>query len=153
MKRALHISCAALLALILAGLLAEPCTGLFAQAQKVLNGDPNDPISYPGLAAAGTIIYIDTPTIRAISVIISISVANGEDEAEIKEDVQIVIENYLDSRTIGENVILAQIIDLVMEVDGVTNAKITSPTADLTILEDELPKSFNSSGTSLVTVL
>ncbi len=128
-------------------------TGLFAQAQKVVNGDPEDSFNYPGLAAAGNIIYVDTPTIRTISIIISISVANGEDESEVKDDVQFTIENYLDSRTIGQDIILARIIDRAMDIDGVTNAKITSPTADLAILEEELPKSFDANGNSLVTVL
>jgi uncharacterized phage protein gp47/JayE len=128
-------------------------TGLVSLAQKIVNGDPEDSINFPGLAAAGTIIYVDTPTIRTVSVIAAVSVRNGEDETEIRDDVQLAIENYIDSRTIGQNVILAQIIDRVMDVDGVENVLIQSPTADLTILETELPKSFDSSGNSLVTVL
>lgn len=128
-------------------------TGLFALAQKVVNGDPQDSINFPGLAAAGTIIYVDVPTIRSIQVIATISVAAGIDEATATANVQLVIENYVDSRTIGQNVILAQIIDRVMSVDGVENVSISQPTADVVILEDELSKSFDSNGNSLVAVL
>jgi hypothetical protein len=128
-------------------------TGLFALVQKVVTGDPTDAINFPGISAGGVIIYVDTPSIRTISVIISISVVSGTDESEARDDVQLVIENYIDSRTIGQDVILAQIIDRAMSVDGVNNAQIQSPTSDLVILEDELPKSFDSGGNSLVTVL
>lgn len=128
-------------------------TGLFALAQQTVNGDPESPTLFPGLAAAGTIIYVDVPTIRSIQVISTLSVVSGQDETVAKNSAQLVIENYIDSRTIGQNVILAQIIDRVMGVSGVNNFSISQPTADVVILESELPKSFDSSGNSLVTVL
>jgi uncharacterized phage protein gp47/JayE len=128
-------------------------TGLVQLAQKVLNGDRNDTINYPGYVAAGIIIHIDTPTIRQITIILGISVDVGFDEADLRDDVQLIVENYIDGLRIGENVILAKIIDLAMGITGVTDVHILSPTSNIVILEEELPKSFDSSGNSLVTVV
>jgi uncharacterized phage protein gp47/JayE len=128
-------------------------TGLFALAQNTVNGLPQDPVAFPGLAAAGVILYVDTPVIRTISVLLSISVRSGVDESEARDDVALVVENYIDGRTIGQDIILAAIVDRAMGIDGVENVLIQQPTSDVTILENELPKSFDSNGTSLITVL
>jgi uncharacterized phage protein gp47/JayE len=128
-------------------------TGLFALAQKVINGDEDDPTVYPGVAAGGTIIYVDAPTVRQITILGSVSVKTGEDETAVRDDVQLAIETYIDGLSIGENVILARMIERSMRITGVENFKITSPESDIVILENEVPKSFDSSGNSLITVL
>jgi uncharacterized phage protein gp47/JayE len=128
-------------------------TGLLALAQKTINGDVKDAVSFPGVSAAGIIIHVETPTIRTITVIMSVSVSVGFTEADVYDDVQLILENYIDGLRIGENVILARMVELAMGVNGVSNAKVLTPTADLVILEEELPKSFDSSGNSLVTVV
>lgn len=127
-------------------------TGLVQEAQKVVNGDKNNSVDYPGYSAAGIIVHIDTPTIRQITVVLSISVEVGFDETELYDDVQIIVENYIDGLKIGDNVILAKIVELAMGVRGVNNAKVLTPLNDIVILEEELPKSFDSSGNSLVMV-
>jgi hypothetical protein len=128
-------------------------TGLVQLAQKVINGSKENPSTYPGYVAAGIIIHIDTPTIRQITIILSISVDVGYDEGDVREDVRLVVENYIDGLRIGDNVVLAKIISRAMGVDGVTDAKVQYPSSNIVILEEEIPKSFDSSGNSLVTVV
>jgi uncharacterized phage protein gp47/JayE len=128
-------------------------TGLVQLAQKVVNGDKDDPVNFPGYTAAGIIVHIDTPTIRQITVVLSIAAGVGFDEESIREDVKLVVENYIDGLRIGENIILARIVELAMSIRGVENTKILTPLSDIVILEEELPKSFDSSGNSLVTVI
>ena len=99
-------------------------TGLFAIAQKVINGDPQDPVNYPGIVAAGVIIYLDTPTIREITTTLSVSVETGFDEDEIKEYAKTVTETYITGRLIGQNVVLAKIIERVMSIRGVEDVKV-----------------------------
>jgi phage-related baseplate assembly protein len=122
-------------------------------AQKTINGDPNDVVNYPGYVAAGVIVHIATPTLRRISAVLSISMENGFDETDVAVEVQRVVANYIDNRQIGDDVILSKIIERAMSVRGVSNVIVSDPTSDVIILEDELPVSFNVSGTSLVTVL
>jgi uncharacterized phage protein gp47/JayE len=128
-------------------------TGLFALVQKVVNGDPSDRVNYPGIAAGGNIIYVDTPVVRQVSVVAAITVETGIDETTVRDDVQQIIETYIDGLLIGENVIIAKIIDHAMSITGVTNITVQIPTSDVIILENELPSSTDSSGTSLVAVL
>ena len=128
-------------------------TGLIQRAQRVLNGDPNNRTNYPGVVAGGIIIRVDTPTLREIPVMISISVEVGFDELDVSPQVEQAIISYIDGRGIGENIILAAIIERVMGIIGVSNAIIQEPLSDVVILEDELPVSYDSNGNSLVTVL
>jgi hypothetical protein len=127
-------------------------TGLIALVQKVLNGDKKDSISYPGLVAGGVIVHVDTPIIRQVPVTFSVSTLPGYDETEIRNSVKLAVEVYIDSLGIGENVILAKIIEKIMNVDGVANTYVITPTSDVIVLENELPRSFDSNGNSLVSV-
>lgn len=128
-------------------------TGLVQEAQKVITGDPDDRINYPGVVAGGIIVNIDTPTIRQITVLMTISVKDGYSEIDLREEVQREVESYINSRRIGENVILAKMIDVAFNVTGVKDVNISIPVSNVIILEDELPVSSDSSGNSLVTVL
>ncbi len=128
-------------------------TGLLQKVQKVLNGDPNDRTNYPGVVAGGVIIRADTPTLREVRVTASISVSVGFDETDVAPQVETAIAGYVDNLGIGENVIRAAIIEKVMGISGVSNVTLTEPLADIVVLEDELPVSYDSNGNSLVTVL
>jgi len=127
-------------------------TGVLQLVQKVLDGDPDDSINYPGVVAGGVIVHVDVPTLRKITIIVSISVKNGYDEVTLAQEVRRAVAAYVDSLAIGENVIRAKIIARAMSVEGVENAILKSPTADLVILEDEMAVSFDSNGNTLVTV-
>jgi uncharacterized phage protein gp47/JayE len=128
-------------------------TGLLQEAQKVVTGDPDDRINYPGVVAGGIIVNLDTPTIRQIAVLATIAAKEGFTETDLRGEVQREIEVYIDARRIGENVIRAKMIDAAFNVPGVKDINIDSPTSNVVILEDELPVSSDSSGNTLVTVL
>ena len=128
-------------------------TGLLEKVQKVLNGDPNDPTNYPGVVAGGVIINVDIPTLRTITVTVSITAQSGFDEDDLADEVAINVAAYVDGLGIGENVIIASIIDVAMDVEGVYNVNVQNPVNDVVILEDELQVSYNSAGTSLIQVL
>ena len=127
-------------------------TGLIAQVQKVLLGDPEDEINYPGFASAGEHVVVETPTIRRITVRVAISAKPDFSENELIPLVREAIEVYVNSLGIGEDVIRAKIIEQAMSIEGVYNVSVTVPVGDIVILEDELPVPFDSSGDSLVTV-
>jgi len=67
--------------------------------------------------------------------------------------VQEAVENYISSLGIGDNVILASIIQVAMNINGVFDVIPVEPTGDIVVLENELPVPFDSDGTSLVSVL
>ena len=125
-------------------------TGLLFEVQRVINGDPDDEVFFPGIKAAGVIVNVDTPTIRRITVSMSIAVEAGFSEIDLAPLVVEAVENYISGLGIGDDVIVAEIIDRAMGVTGMFNVTVTEPSSDVVILEDELPVAYSASGTTLV---
>lgn len=128
-------------------------TNLAATVQKVLEGDPNDEVNYPGVKAAGIILSVEPPVIRRIEVLASITAKTGFVETDLYADVVSRIEQYISSLGLGEDVIVSRIIDAVHDNAGVESVRITTPSNDLVILENELPVPFASNGDTLVQVI
>lgn len=128
-------------------------TNLVAETQKVLEGDVNDSVNYPGIKAAGIFLSVEAPTFKRITVRVTISAEVGFVESELAPLVKQEIETYINSLKIGEDVIISRIIDVSHNVTGVLSVNLQLPTSDLVVLENELPVTFDSSKNSLVTVL
>ena len=127
-------------------------TTLLHQVQKVIDGDPDDSVNYPGIRAAGVRVVAETPVIRRVTVRGSISAAPGFQEADLSPTVQESIEAYINGLGIGADVVRAEIIRRAMSVTGVQDFVLTLPLANVVILENELPRPVDVSGNSLVTV-
>ena len=128
-------------------------TNLIAEAQKVLEGDPNDSVNYPGVKAAGIFLTVEPPISKRITVALSITAETTFVESDLAPLVQEEVETYINSLKIGSDVIRSKIIDAAHDVQGVRSVTVTSPSSDIIVLESELPTTFDSSGDSLVTVL
>lgn len=113
-------------------------TGLLLEAQKVINGDPADPLNYQGIRASGVKVLATFPVPRTIPDIrLAIQVRDGFTELQLAPLVRDVIFGYLFELKTGEDIILAEMIERVMRVDGVYNVQFSSPTNDIALLEDE----------------
>jgi len=129
---------------------------LLAAVEKVLYGDPNDIINYPGKNAEGIGYTITAPTI--VDVNISVSVLRlpnvSVDLTEISTDVQTSIEQYVNTRGLGENVLLSEIIRVAKNSNAaVYDITISSPLSNIAISENEFSKTGSgTSGTVNVTV-
>lgn len=127
-------------------------TGLISTCQRIINGVETDEVNFPGVYTAGVPVVVETPTIRRITIRLSITAVEGKDEDDIAPIVQSVIETYISSLGIGNDVIVSEIIERAMRVPGMYNVVVVSPTSDLAIAEGELPVPYNAQGNSLVTV-
>ena len=127
-------------------------TGLVSTAQKVLAGDPAEAVAFPGVYAAGVRVVVETPSIRRITRRGSISVEPGFDEETVGLQVQETIETYISGLGIGNDVIMAKATELAMKVVGMKDI-IWDNVNNIIILENELPVPFDSSGTSLITIV
>lgn len=128
-------------------------SGLIKLVQRVLEGDLDEPTAYPGVKAAGVFLSVEAPTIRRITVVASISARPGFNESDLTDLVRAEIENYISSLRLGEDVILSKIVDVAHNVTGVADVFISTPTGNVTILENELPIPYNADGETLVTIL
>ena len=85
---------------------------LLAEVNKVLDGDPNDLVNYPGKGVAGIGYVVVAPTIVDVSVGITATRLPdvNVDLLEIQNDIQTAVEQYINTRQLGNDVLLSEIV-------------------------------------------
>jgi hypothetical protein len=102
-------------------------TGLINEAHKVIYGDQNSPVVYPGVIAAGTNVNIHGPLIRAVELTLDIRLKTGFTDADTIPLIQNAVASRINATKIGEDVDLSIIIAAARSVQGVTSVVATSP--------------------------
>lgn len=128
-------------------------TNLVALVQRVLEGDPNDPVNFPGVKASGVFLRVLPPQAVRVTVRASLTAEANFVEADLAAPVRRAIEDYINSRKIGEDIILTKIVDVAHNVAGVRDIVITQPLVNQVILEDQLPVAQDVAGNSTVFVV
>jgi len=126
--------------------------GLIFQAQRFINGSAGDETAFPGVVAAGIEATVETPTIRRVTVRLSITSNDGFEDSNLAVTVRAAIESYIIALGIGEDVIVSEMIERAMSVPGVYNVIVQEPSTDISVSSKELPVPVSSLGTTLVTV-
>lgn len=128
---------------------------LLASVEKVLYGDPNDLANYPGKNAAGIGYSIVAPTIIDVSVgILAYRLPNvNVDLTTITTDVQTAVEQYINTRALGADVLLSEIVRVGKNANAACyDLVITSPLVNVTINANEFAKTgAGTTGTVTVT--
>jgi uncharacterized phage protein gp47/JayE len=106
-------------------------TGLIAEANRIVYGDPRDNVTYSGVAAAGAEIFIKPPLPRRITVSISVRVNTGVPFNKISEQVRSNIASLVNSSPIGQSIAISDIVATVNSIPGVFAVAISSPTYDV----------------------
>jgi len=120
-------------------------TGLIQETQKVIDGDPLNPLVYPGVRAGGIQVYTLPPTLVPQSITASVSVLGGFDTVTVAAEVDTVIQAYINNLPIGADVIVSEIIERAMGVTGMYNFRFqiltgSTPPADQVILDDQVAR-------------
>ncbi len=115
-------------------------TGLLAEVQRVVNGDEQDRIRYPGWKAAGTRVRVRFPFVRQIDVRLALTPKEGFARTDLASPVTAAVEAYINGLGLGAEVVLARIVALAMDVPGVFDATALLPTGNVVILEDEIAR-------------
>jgi hypothetical protein len=115
-------------------------TGLIALAQKVVNGDPSDLTTYPGVKAAGIKVMISTPTIDTLNFTLNIVAALDQDESVLYAGVKAAIEGYVNNLGIGEDVVISRIIERALSVTGVEDVTMITPTSNIAVLDGHIAR-------------
>lgn len=132
-------------------------TELLTAVEKRLYGDPNDILNFPGKNAEGIGYIITAPDIVDVDLSITVyklSTVNVEN-SEIRTAVQSAIEQYINTRELGVDVILTEVIRVTLSAhSAVYDAAITSPLTNVVILENEFSKTgAGTSGAVTVTMV
>jgi hypothetical protein len=114
--------------------------GLGATVQRAVNGDPADLETYPGLKATGTKILVLAPVVVSPTLQIRVVAAGGFSDADLEDAVQALVQTYVNSLGIGDNVILSEIIRLVKAIPGVADVVMVSPTSNVTVPQGQLAR-------------
>jgi hypothetical protein len=102
-------------------------TGLIGQANRVIYGDPRDPITYAGVNAAGTNIFVREPLLKRIQIALSIRTNIGVSFAQITQQIQSSVYALVQSNPLGQSLDLSSIVETVREIPGVTSVVLTNP--------------------------
>ena len=127
---------------------------LVTSIEKVLYGDPNDLANYPGKNAEGIGYTIIAPTIVDTSIsITAYRLQNvNVDLTEIQTDVQTAIEQYVNTRPLGGDVVLSEVVRVGKNANAACyDFRVTSPANNVTIIENEFSKT-GAGTTGVITV-
>lgn len=106
-------------------------TGLIAESNRIVYGDPRDNVTYPGVAAAGAEIFIDPPLIRRIEVGIGVRVNTGIPFSKIVEQARNNVAALINSNAIGVSIAISDLVAVVNSIPGVKAVSVTSPSYDI----------------------
>lgn len=107
-------------------------TGLIAEANRIIYGDPRDPTTYSGVGAAGADIFTREPLTRRIQVSVDIRINTGVPFAQTAEQVRTSISSLINSNPIGEPIAISAIVSVVNAIPGVRAMAVSSPQYDST---------------------
>jgi hypothetical protein len=109
--------------------------GLISAVGKKIRGQAEDPVGFPGVAAAGSYIEITSPLPREITMSIVVKNLSGIPFSTIKSRVQSAVAAYINSLGTGEAVIFSRVVSVVQELNGVQAMAISAPSYDQTNLQ------------------
>ena len=115
-------------------------TGLIQQTQFTIDGLDRDRANFPGIAAAGTQFEVLPPVLVKLRMIIDVTPEQGISISSISGDVSNAILEYINSREVGEDVILSEIIAAAQSVTGVFDVQVVNFTDNITIADGELAR-------------
>lgn len=115
-------------------------TGLLELVHKTIWGEDQDLESFSGIGAAGIDFEVLGPTTEEIKFNLDVTLAEGFTLSNVEDEIRSAVTGYVNNLGIGNDVILAEIINAVMLVDGITDVSIVSPTQNIIIADEELPR-------------
>lgn len=107
-------------------------TGLIAEANRIIYGDPRDPATYPGVGAAGAEIFVREPLTRRIQVSVDVRINTGVPFAQTAEQVRTSVSSLVNSNDVGQPIAISAIVSAVYAIPGVKSVAISSPQYDST---------------------
>jgi uncharacterized phage protein gp47/JayE len=120
-------------------------TRLVREVQRIMDGDPLFPLTYPGIRAAGIFVQVLPPQAVPQTLAAGIAVQDGFDTLTVAGQVVTAIQTYINGLNIGEDVIVSQIVEVAMAVTGMYDFQITSltgstPPVNQVMLENQVAR-------------
>lgn len=113
-------------------------TGLVKLVHQTVYGDDTDLTSYPGVGAAGITFRILAPTVSQIAFVLDVTLKEGVTLASLENEIKSAITGYVNGLGVGEDVVLEQARSAVIQIDGVVDVSISTPTANEAAADNEV---------------
>lgn len=101
--------------------------GLINETAKILYGVETDPLTYPGVIAAGNSVEISGPLIRRVQISLSVRIRAGLPQSSVVNKVRSAVTAVINQSQIGEDIALSDIVEAANRVSGVLSVTIDSP--------------------------
>ena len=101
-------------------------SGLIKEAHKIIDGSPIDPVTYPGVRAAGTKIEVLPPLVKSITISLTVVTKEGVSLGSLTETIKSSVASYVNALGVGQPVIISSIIRVVQSIPGVSSVLVTS---------------------------
>ena len=115
-------------------------TGLIQQANRVVYGDPTDATEFPGVAAAGSDIFIEPPLVLVINdIALEVRLQTGAPFSSIVQQVQSNVAALINGNKVGQSIAISSILAVCTVIPGIVSVAISSPaysdTSDLIVVQ------------------
>lgn len=84
-------------------------------------------------------VQVRAPETKTVDVTVSVAAQAGWDQEGVLQGVEDALEGWFTGERLGQDILLAQLGNLIYQCDGVANYSITAPVADVAVDSDELP--------------
>lgn len=117
-------------------------TGLIQAANRVVYGDPTDSSQYPGVAAAGSDVFIKPPLVLVINdIALEVRLQTGAPFSSIQQQVQSNVAALINSNPVGKSIAISSIIAVCTTIPGIISVAISSPaysdSSDLIVVQPD----------------
>jgi hypothetical protein len=102
-------------------------TGLIAEANRLIYGDPRDPITYPGIGAAGANIFVREPLDLRVQVSLDIRLKTGTPFAQTAAQVRNAVSSLISSNPLGVSISISSIVSVVQAIPGIISVAVSFP--------------------------
>jgi hypothetical protein len=114
--------------------------GLGAEVQRAVNGDPSDFADYPGLRVTGTQILVVAPTTISPTFFLNVLPKETSSISALRPLVVQVVQAYVNSLGIGDEVILSEIVSRVQQIPGVYSVAVLEPQSNVPVADGQLAR-------------
>lgn len=115
-------------------------TGLIKLVHSTIYGDEQDLITFPGVGASGIKFQILPPTVQEVAFAVNVTLAEGISLSNVENEIKTVVISYVNGLGVSNTVVIANIIEGVMGIQGITDVAVTTPSSNVDIAENELAR-------------
>lgn len=120
-------------------------SGLIQQSHRIIDGLPTNTVLFPGVKAAGAVVEVLPPLVRAVQVALQVRPKDGVTLNSITDIVKATVASYINGLGVGNPVVISEIISAVQALPGVFSVTVLSANPPATgdrIVVSDIEKAF-----------